>query len=261
MDGLASNGTWLAPSGPPWSLVLLALLTGSTNRDAALLELVRDEATLGHLLEHREGCVAKLLVEEEEISLVLREDRIIDSDWVSVHGLERESCGPLVGGHHCVFIIISIIFIIRDKSCRIGNEMGCPLEAWSSVEDGEIGSEIHGHSDGVVEVVPLELGEFSLGDELGTIFQSKLFLPLLGPLLGAQECHGEVRHKKGVLDLEGVDFSLIIFKWEIECPLGSNMNPASNTFEKDPIHRLEIGEQVLVLRDSGCGTHISPNRD
>ena len=59
-------------------------------------------------------------------------------------------------------------------------------------------------------MIPLEPGEVSLGDELGTILKTKLLLPLFGPLLGAKQSELQLWNIVGIRDLEGVDFSLVL---------------------------------------------------
>ena len=100
-------------------------------------------------------------------------------------------------------------------------------------------------------VVPSEPGKISFCDELGTIFKTKLLLPLCGPLLWTKQSEVQLGDEIGVFDAEELDFSLVILDVKVECSLGFHTNLATDSFEEHSIHRMQVGEEVLVFGHGG----------
>ena len=91
-----------------------------------MLKLAGDDAILGHLLKGMEGCVAKLLMELEKLSLISGKDWIIhNSLGFGVMSLEWEGSRSLVADlHSSLIIILGVrVLIIRDNGCWCCNEL------------------------------------------------------------------------------------------------------------------------------------------
>ena len=96
---------------------------------------------------------------------------------------------------------------------------------------------VHRDCYAVESLGPFEASEITLGDELGFIFETELCLPLLGPLLRAQESHGELRDKVRVLDGEDLGVSIVVFERQVQRSLGEYLDSPRYTFQIHSLHR------------------------
>ena len=84
----------------------------------------------------------------------------------------------------------------------------------------------------VVESMNLETTAAILMETLAMDLRMALvmvLLPLLGPLLWTQQSHLEIWNIIRILDLEVLDFSLIVLDGKVESSLGNPLNSSTHT--------------------------------